>query len=124
MIYVARHGQTQYNVDGKICGHADIELTEVGYAQAEELAQLVSDLEQPITKIYVSPLRRAQETARIINEKVSVQLKHRNSKMFVWNSRYHYQTANPSWMLPVGCILCWQSWNKVTKMFCWCVTMP
>ena len=22
------------------------------------------------------------------------------------------------------CILCWQSWNKVTKMFCWCVTMP
>ena len=51
MIYVARHGQTQYNVDGKICGHADIELTEVGYAQAEELAQLVSDLEQPITKI-------------------------------------------------------------------------
>lgn len=72
MIYVARHGQTQYNVDGKICGHADIELTEVGYAQAEELAQLVSDLEQPITKIYVSPLRRAQETARIINEKVSV----------------------------------------------------
>lgn len=69
MIYVARHGQTQYNVDGKICGHADIELTEVGYAQAEELAQLVSDLEQPITKIYVSPLRRAQETARIINEK-------------------------------------------------------
>lgn len=72
MIYVARHGQTQYNVDGKICGHADIELTEVGYAQAEELAQLVSELEQPITKIYVSPLRRAQETARIINEKVSV----------------------------------------------------
>ena len=61
MIYVARHGQTQYNVDGKICGHADIELTEVGYAQAEELAQLVSDLEQPITKIYVSPLRRAQK---------------------------------------------------------------
>ncbi len=34
----------------KICGHADIELTEVGYAQAEELAQLVSDLERPITK--------------------------------------------------------------------------
>lgn len=69
MIYVARHGQTQYNVDGKICGHADIELTEVGYAQAEELAQLVSDLEQPITKIYVSPLEAPRKSLESLMKK-------------------------------------------------------
>lgn len=69
MIYVARHGQTQWNVEKRICGHADVALTELGYRQAEELAIKVSQLEQPITKIICSPLIRAKETARIIAEK-------------------------------------------------------
>ena len=35
--YFARHGQTVWNVENKICGATDIELTELGHQQAEEL---------------------------------------------------------------------------------------
>ena len=36
--YFTRHGQTVWNVENKICGATDIELTEQGHHQAEELA--------------------------------------------------------------------------------------
>lgn len=68
MIYIARHGQTQWNVEKRICGHADIPLTDRGYQQAKELANKVSQLEKPVTKIICSPLVRAKETAQIIAE--------------------------------------------------------
>ena len=44
--YFARHGQTVWNVENKICGATDIELTELGHQQAEELGQAI--LEQGI----------------------------------------------------------------------------
>lgn len=69
MIYVARHGQTQYNVKGLVSGRGDVPLTEVGYQQAAQLAEEVSSLTQPVTSIIHSPLQRAQETARIVAEK-------------------------------------------------------
>ena len=37
-IYVARHGQTQWNAENKVCGRTDIPLTETGLQQAEKLA--------------------------------------------------------------------------------------
>ena len=37
-IYMARHGQTQWNADNKICGRTDLPLTETGLAQAQKLA--------------------------------------------------------------------------------------
>ena len=45
-LYFARHGQTVWNVENKICGATDIELTELGHQQAEELGQAI--LEQGI----------------------------------------------------------------------------
>ena len=36
IFYVARHGQTEWNVENKICGITDIALTEKGIAQAQE----------------------------------------------------------------------------------------
>lgn len=38
-IYFTRHGQTVWNVENKICGATDIELTEQGHHQAEELGK-------------------------------------------------------------------------------------
>ena len=60
-LYVARHGQTQWNLENKILGRTDLPLTEVGKAQAEILADRVSDLELDL--IISSPMRRAMETA-------------------------------------------------------------
>ena len=37
-LYVTRHGQTQYNIEVRICGRANVRLTEKGISQAHELA--------------------------------------------------------------------------------------
>lgn len=42
-IYFTRHGQTIWNVENKICGATDIELTELGHRQAEELGEKLKE---------------------------------------------------------------------------------
>ena len=66
--YFIRHGETVWNVENKICGETDIELTEGGHEQAIETGKKI--LEQGITAdvILASPLERAKETARHISE--------------------------------------------------------
>lgn len=67
-IYFARHGQTVWNVENKICGATDIGLTELGHEQAELLGRKILDEGLRIDKILYSPLIRAAETARHISE--------------------------------------------------------
>ena len=69
MLYVARHGQTTWNVAELISGLSDVPLTEMGQQQAKELAEEVSRLERPITKIIHSPLKRAKDTAQAVADK-------------------------------------------------------
>ena len=66
--YFIRHGETVWNVENKICGATDIELTEKGHQQAIETGKKI--LEQGIHAdiILSSPLVRASETARHISE--------------------------------------------------------
>lgn len=66
-LYVARHGQTQYNLEKRICGRSDVALTSRGILQAEELAQNL--IGYSIDLIISSPLQRAKMTAEIIGEK-------------------------------------------------------
>ena len=56
-----RHGQTQWNVDGRFQGQSDIPLDSVGKEQAERAARLLAAL-QPAA-IYSSDLIRATATA-------------------------------------------------------------
>jgi len=63
-VYVARHGQTEWNALNKVCGITDSMLTERGREQARELAATLTDKE--IDLIIVSPLTRAQETAAAV----------------------------------------------------------
>lgn len=66
MIVLLRHGQTEFNVAGRLQGQLDSPLTEVGRAQAlrmgDRLAQLAAG--RRVT-IHASPLARALDTARI-----------------------------------------------------------
>lgn len=66
--YFVRHGETVWNVENKICGATDIELTDKGHKQAIETGYKL--LEEGITadEILTSPLVRASETARHISE--------------------------------------------------------
>jgi broad specificity phosphatase PhoE len=60
-LYLARHGETDWNKEGRLQGWTDVPLNERGRAQAAELARRLADV--PLGHIYVSALRRARETA-------------------------------------------------------------
>ena len=66
MLYVARHGQTVWNAENKVCGITDVDLTELGMAQAKELADVVAT--KNVSLIISSPLKRAVETSKIVSE--------------------------------------------------------
>ncbi|MGN0620791.1 MAG: histidine phosphatase family protein [Porcipelethomonas sp.] len=74
-IYFTRHGQTVWNVENKICGATDVELTETGHRQAEELGRHILESGYKIDEILYSPLIRAAETARHISEVTHIPLK-------------------------------------------------
>ncbi len=67
-LYFARHGQTVWNVENRICGATDIELTDLGHQQAIELGEMIKAQGIHIDEILYSPLVRAAETARHISE--------------------------------------------------------
>ena len=66
--YFARHGQTVWNVENKICGATDIELTEKGHEQAKELGEEILKQGIHIDEILYSPLVRAADTAKHVSE--------------------------------------------------------
>ena len=66
--YFVRHGQTVWNVENKICGATDIELTELGHQQAIDTGKKIVEERIKADEILYSPLIRAAETARHISE--------------------------------------------------------
>lgn len=69
-IFVTRHGQTDWNIIEKIQGQTDIELNNTGRKQAEETGKSIKN--EHIDLIITSPLKRAKETAEIINKNFNV----------------------------------------------------
>jgi probable phosphoglycerate mutase len=67
MIYVARHGETDWNREGRYQGQRESQLTDLGIAQAGFLAAGLAK-EAPIRRVIASPLARCVETARPIAE--------------------------------------------------------
>ena len=67
-IYLIRHGQTDWNLQGKLQGREDIELNDAGRKQAEKSALALKDT--GVKFILTSPLIRAVETARIISKAI------------------------------------------------------
>jgi broad specificity phosphatase PhoE len=63
-ILLARHGETDWNHEGRFQGHADPPLNATGRAQAGRLARELADVE--LAAVYSSPLRRASETAEVV----------------------------------------------------------
>ena len=67
-LYFVRHGQTVWNVENKICGSTDIDLTEKGHSQAIEAANKILSENIKADIILCSPLIRAAKTAKHISE--------------------------------------------------------
>lgn len=65
-IFLIRHGQTDWNLAGKIQGHADIPLNEAGKEQAQKVAQYLKKKQASLAALYSSDLQRAHQTAQEI----------------------------------------------------------
>jgi len=63
-ILLARHGETDWNREGRFQGHADPPLNATGREQAIELSKALAG--RDLTAVYSSPLRRALETAHVV----------------------------------------------------------
>jgi probable phosphoglycerate mutase len=63
-IYIARHGETAWNVEGKIQGRSDPDLSPRGIAQSLALLEQLKD--RPLSAIYTSTLQRSILTAQPI----------------------------------------------------------
>ena len=64
MLYIVRHGETDWNKAHKVQGRTDIPLNDYGRRLAGETAEGMKDI--PIDLGFTSPLLRAKETAQII----------------------------------------------------------
>ena len=65
-IFLARHGQNEDNANGILNGHRDLPLTEIGIAQAHEVADKIKEAGLSFDVVLSSPLSRALKTAEII----------------------------------------------------------
>lgn len=67
-LLLVRHGETDWNAEGRLQGHTDRPLSEFGREQAHRLAgELAGDR---LDAIYASDLARARETAEILAERL------------------------------------------------------
>jgi len=66
--YLVRHGESVSNLEGRVQGQADVELSDHGHAQAEQVAEWSRRLAESVAidEVWSSPLQRARETADVI----------------------------------------------------------
>jgi broad specificity phosphatase PhoE len=74
LVYLVRHGQTDWNAEHRLQGQADIDLNAVGRSQAErngrKLAELIAD---PAEFDFVaSPLSRTRETMELVRRAMNL----------------------------------------------------
>ncbi|MEX2112708.1 MAG: histidine phosphatase family protein [Pirellulales bacterium] len=71
-LFCIRHGETVYNLEGRIQGQADSHLSPLGRRQCEAVADALAG--QAIDVIVSSPLARAVESARILADKLRLEV--------------------------------------------------
>ncbi|GAA1473130.1 histidine phosphatase family protein [Corynebacterium felinum] len=115
-LILLRHGQTEYNATRRMQGHLNTELSEVGYAQAQQAADFLATLN--ITRIISSDLNRAYDTACAVGDRLGVEVtkdeRLRETHLGVWQARLReevdsefpgmraYWRHDPTWAPPGG----------------------
>jgi probable phosphoglycerate mutase len=70
VIWLARHGETADNADGRVQGWIDTPLSDVGREQARALAEQAAGMQ--FEALYTSQLVRARETAEIVGRRIGL----------------------------------------------------
>jgi 2,3-bisphosphoglycerate-dependent phosphoglycerate mutase len=92
LLFLIRHGESLYNIEGRIQGQSDVELSPLGLRQADTIAEFLSAVS--IDAVYSSPLRRAMQTAQPVAARLGLsvhvddRLKELNAGVFqglLWN---------------------------------------
>lgn len=107
-LILLRHGETEWNLEGRVQGHLDSPLTQKGLAGAYAAAQALAGKE--ICEIYSSDLGRAWETAEIVgahlNLHVQADTRLRETNLSSWQgktskelpeSERAAESTDPSW---------------------------
>ena len=88
-LILLRHGQTDYNVDGRMQGHLDSHLTDAGHEQAAEAAPVLASLAPD--RLVSSDLRRAVDTAEVVGAACGLPVKFdprlRETHLGYWQGR-------------------------------------
>jgi broad specificity phosphatase PhoE len=75
-VYLARHGQTAYNLERRFQGHLPVPLDDTGREQAVDLAERATAGTSdgiPFVALWCSPLLRARETADIVAARLGLE---------------------------------------------------
>ena len=76
MIYLTRHGQTEWNLEGRMQGRMESALTPLGVRQAKAMADLLGELierDPPVPwRLVSSPSGRARQTAEAISRRLAL----------------------------------------------------
>ncbi|MBM3700022.1 MAG: histidine phosphatase family protein [Actinobacteria bacterium] len=98
IIYLIRHGQTEYNDKSIFRGQLDIPLNSYGISQAESIGRALKAIS--FDAIYASPLIRAKKTAEIINKyqtkKLSINVENNFTDLNYgsWQAKSHDEVKN------------------------------
>ena len=71
-VYIVRHGETEWNAQGRIQGHTDVPLSDQGRRQAQSIAQRLRGV--PFDVAFASDLARTHETAETILDGTAIPL--------------------------------------------------
>ena len=73
-LYFIRHGETDWNAEGRLQGQRDIPLNDLGRVQAEDVARKLRDLAPNAEDLdyLCSPMTRARETMEIVRTAIGL----------------------------------------------------
>lgn len=101
VVYLIRHGETQWSVSGRHTGSTDLPLTENGRRAARQLAPALA--ERSFALVAVSPLGRARETCELAGLSKSAQIDH---DLVEWNygdyeglTPKQIRAKSPGWLI-------------------------
>lgn len=101
IIYLTRHGETEWNIEKRLQGRGDSPLTENGIQRAKELRDRIKNID--IDVIYSSPIKRALNTANILRGNKNIDIVTDDRLMEMCFGDYEgkkidiIQKENPSW---------------------------